>query len=162
MAKKRAGTWFGEKVKLDGYTFDSQKEAAFYKRFIKDSGYKFDVHKSFHLHPIIDMCGGVLRLRSSNYTPDFVLYNEDGSIAHVVDVKNSFNTTYAIDAAASLRFKMFAYNYGMPVEVVVPRVKSFRVKVLGTTKKFEPVSKDNFDYSVQDLVTEAMNIDKDD
>lgn len=162
MAKKRAGTWFGEKVKLDGYTFDSQKEAAFYKRFIKDSGYKFDVHKSFRLHPIIEMCGGMLRLRSSNYTPDFVLYNEDGSIAHVVDVKNSFNTTYAIDAAASLRFKMFAYKYKTPVEVVVPRVKSFRVKVLGGTKKFEPVSKVDFDYSVQDLVKEAMNIDKDD
>lgn len=162
MAKKRAGTWFGEKVKLDGYSFDSQKEAAFYMRFVKNSGYKFDVHKSFRLHPIIEMYGGMLRLRSSNYTPDFVLYNKDGSIAHVIDVKNSFNTTYAIDAAASLRFKMFAYKYGIPVEVIVPRVKSFRVKILGSTKKFEPVSKIDFDYSVQDLVTEAMNIDKDD
>lgn len=162
MAKKRAGTWFGEKVKLDGYTFDSQKEAAFYLHFIKDSGYEFDVHKSFQLHPIIEMCNGILRLRSSSYTPDFVLYNEDGSIAHVIDVKNSFNTTYAIDAAASLRFKMFAYKYKVPVEVVVPRVKSFRVKVLGSTKKFEPVTKTDFNYTIEELVDEAMNTDKGD
>lgn len=104
----------------------------------------------------------MLRLRSSNYTPDFVLYNKDGSIAHVIDVKNSFNTTYAIDAAASLRFKMFAYKYKVPVEVVVPRVKSFRVKVLGSTKKFEPVAKTNFNYTIEELVDEVMNTDKGD
>lgn len=158
--QNKTGTWFGKKVKMDGFTFDSQKEAAFYRHFVKDSGHKFEVHKSFKLHPIIELCDGIVRLRSSSYTPDFVLYNEDGSMAHVVDVKNSFNTTYAIDAAAALRFKLFAYTHGMPVEVVVPRLKSFRVKIMGTTKKFDPVVKYNFDYDVTGLAREAINIKK--
>lgn len=156
--KKKAGTWFGTKVKRDGYTFDSQKEAAFYETFIKNCGHSFEVHKSFRLHPIIELCDGELRIRSSVYTPDFVIYDDSGSIAHVIDVKNSFNTTYAIDAAASLRFKLFAEKYGIPVEVVVPRVRSFRVKVLGSTKKFEPVVKYNLDYTLKELVSEAMDI----
>ena len=31
--KNKAGTYFGRKVELDGYVFDSQKEADFYQRF---------------------------------------------------------------------------------------------------------------------------------
>lgn len=152
--KKQAGTWFGEKVELDGYTFDSKKEAIWYARFVKPSGYEFKVHPKFELIPKIEVVHG-LNLRSITYKPDFVIYNEDGSIKHVYDLKNSF-TTYAIDIAASLRFKLFGWRYKLPVEVVVPRAKSFRVKVMGTTKKFEPIEKTNFDYTVDELVEEAL------
>ena len=47
--KNKAGTHFGRKVELDGYVFDSQKEADFYQRFIKNSGYQFEVHPRFVL-----------------------------------------------------------------------------------------------------------------
>ena len=35
------------KVKVNGFTFDSQKEANFYLKFVKDSGYKHEIHPSF-------------------------------------------------------------------------------------------------------------------
>lgn len=157
MSKNRKpGQWFGEKVHLDGYVFDSKKEATFYERFVKGSGFNFVVHKGFQLHPIIELFDGKLRLRSSKYTPDFVLYDRNGDIKHVVDVKNSF-TSYAIDPAAALRFKLFAQKYGAPVEVVVPRLKSFRVSILGPTKKVNPVTKYDFNYETSDLVDELMS-----
>lgn len=153
--RNQPGHWFGEKVQLDGYTFDSIKEAKFYETFVKPSGYQFDVHHGFLLHPKITLANDRINLRSSKYTSDFVIYDGQGKIKHVYDLKNSF-TSYAIDQAAALRFKMFSIKYGVPVEVVVPRAKSFRVKVMGTTKKFNPVVKDNFDYTVEELVAEAF------
>lgn len=153
MPAKKPGGWFGQKTHFDGYTFDSKKEEAFYRSFVKTSGYKFTVHERFKLHDKIELLGGLIKLRGSYYTPDFVLYDDNGEIAHVIDVKNSF-TSFAIDAAASLRFKMFALTYHIPVEVVVPRVTSFKVKVMGTTKKFEPQVKLNFNYCLEDLFKE--------
>lgn len=149
----RKRNWFGEKIKSDGYTFDSKKEEAFYRNFVKNSGYQFDVHKSFMLHPIIDFLDGRLRLRSSNYTPDFVLYDKDGELKHVIDVKTGFNMQYNIDPAAALRFKLFALQYKHPVEVVVPNLKSFRVKIVGATKKFNPTTMSSLDYDLEDLIS---------
>lgn len=40
---------FGKKVEVDGYKFDSEKEANFYLRFVKTCGKRFEVHKSFEL-----------------------------------------------------------------------------------------------------------------
>ena len=154
--KNKAGTWFGEKIKLDGFTFDSKKEADVYNKFVKESGYKFEVHKSFQLHPVIDLVDGDLRIRSSIYTPDFVIYGDDDSIQHVIDVKNGYSS-YVIDSAASLRFKLFALEYGLPVEVLVPRTHDFKIKVMGTTKKFDPIIKSDFSYTLSELVDEAYN-----
>lgn len=153
--KKRAGSWFGEKIKSDGYIFDSKKEEAFYRRFKKNNSNPFDVHKSFSLHPIIELCDGDLRICEIHYSPDFAIYNQEGQIAHVIDVKNSF-TGFAIDAVASLRFKLFALTYGLPVEVIVPRTNDFKVKIMGTTKKFNPLIKDNFNYNIKDLINEGI------
>lgn len=155
LTRRKAGTWFGEKVELDGYKFDSQKEAKFYEKFIKNSGFKYEVHKRFQLFPMFELLNGALRIRSISYTPDFVLYDDDGNLKHVIDVKNSF-TSFAIDVAAAMRFKLFAYVYKVPVEVVVPKAHSFRVKITGTTKKFNPVEKTDFVYSVERLCQEAI------
>lgn len=35
------------KVKVNGFTFDSEKEANFYLKFVKESGYKHEVHPSY-------------------------------------------------------------------------------------------------------------------
>ena len=37
---------FGKKVEVDGYKFDSEKEANFYLRFVKTCGKRYEVHKS--------------------------------------------------------------------------------------------------------------------
>lgn len=159
--KKRAGTWFGEKVKADGYTFDSKKEYDFYRKFIKDCGYRFEVHPNFSLHDTFKVVGRDINIRSSRYTPDFVIYDSDNSIKHVYDLKNSF-TSYAIDQAAALRFKWFAWRYGIPVEVVVPRAHDFKIKILGITKRFNPVTRLDVDYDLDEMIEEALSKKKED
>lgn len=143
-------------MEFDGHKFDSQKEAQFFRGFIHGRGLKYDVHKSFQLHPMIELDNGV-RLRSSKYTPDIVVYNNDGEIMHVYDVKSGFNTTYNIDPAAALRFKLFTQEYGVPVEVVVPRTHDFKVKIVGTTKKANPIVKNSVAYKWQDAVLEMTS-----
>ena len=49
MVRVQAQSHFAKKVELDGYRFDSQKEAAFYQRYVKPSGYKFECQKNFVL-----------------------------------------------------------------------------------------------------------------
>lgn len=116
---------FGKKVKLDGYTFDSQKEAQFYQRFIKDCGHRYKVHPSY---PLLDKClVGGYDMKAHGYRPDFVVYDGD-EVAHVYDVKTSLDNR-AVDASAKLRFAIFARRYGVPVEVVVPRKNDFKTKL---------------------------------
>lgn len=123
---------FGKEIELDGYKFDSEKEAHFYQRFIKNCGRNYKVHPTY---PLLDKFPvGGYNMRGISYTPDFIVY-EEGEIAHVYDVKTSLDAR-AIDTAAKIRFKLFAHRYHMPVEVVVPRKNDFKMKVFnfGNTK----------------------------
>ena len=94
---------------------------------------------------------GVVNLKRTAYKADFVIYNEDGSIKHVYDVKNGY-TEYAIDQKSKLKFSLFARKYGIPVEVVVMRKNYFNVAILGTTKKLEPIIRTDVSYDWQDVV----------
>lgn len=122
--------YYGKKVKLDGYTFDSQKEASFYAAYIKNCGRKYAVHPQYQLMPIYD--AGMVRVGAIYYHPDFVVYGPDKSIEHVYDVKTSVDYKGA-DPSAQLRFKLFWRKYGIPVEVVTPRKGYFQIRILGTT-----------------------------
>lgn len=140
----------GTKVYLDGFTFDSQKEAGFYERFIKPCGYDYDVHPRYHLTKLTSI--GPVKVPAIAYTPDFVVYDEAGRIKHVYDVKNSFGV-YGIDGSVKLRFKLFALNEGLPVEAVVVRKHDFKVKLQGTTKsKKEPLVTQSVDYEWTELI----------
>ena len=150
MVRVQAQSHFAKKVELDGYRFDSQKEAAFYQRYVKSSGYKFECQKNFVLMDKYEGLG-VVNLKRTAYKADFVIYNEDGSIKHVYDVKNGY-TEYAIDPKSKLKFSLFARKYGVPVEVVVMRKNYFNVAILGTTKKVKPVPMVNIDYDWQDII----------
>ena len=121
---------FGKRVVYDGYTFDSAKERDFYVKFIKPSGLRFEVHPNFK---IIDkfMVGGTY-VRGVWYKPDFVVYDHDGEIKHVYDVKPSVDSQ-GTDTAAKLRFKLFEKRYRIPVEVIVPRKHDFKMTILGIT-----------------------------
>lgn len=121
---------FGKKVVVDGYKFDSEKEANFYLRFIKTCGKRYEIHKSFKL--ITKFSIGGYYQRGITYAPDFVIYDADGTLEHVYDVKSGINQQ-AVDTATKLRFKLFALKTGMPVEVVVPRKHDFKMKVYGFT-----------------------------
>jgi len=148
----QAGGYFGKKVEYKGYKFDSTKEADFFRHFIEDTGLKYKVHPSFELIPKFEVYDGLLNIRSMKYTPDFVIYDEQGNLKHVLDIKNSFKAPYGIDTAASNRFKLFAKKYQIPVEVIVPRTHDFRMKVVGTTKKFEPIILDDLGYDLRAVI----------
>lgn len=137
----------GNKIKSDGHTFDSKKEFDFYDRFVKDCGYDYEVHPRFILRKLTEIDGA--KISAIRYTPDFIIYERNGRFKHVYDVKNSFGA-YGIDQSNKLRFKLFAEEYGIPVEAVVVRTNDFKVITQGVTKQLnekEPLIKDNFDYN---------------
>lgn len=144
-----AASHFGRRVELDGQKFDSIKEAQFYSRYIKPSGYVYRCQERFTLLETYTL--ELIRLRQTVYKADFVIYDDAGRIKHVYDVKNSLSR-YNIDEKSRLKFKMFARKYGVPVEVVVPRAGGFLVDILGTTKKIEPVLMTGIDYDWQQLI----------
>ena len=121
---------FNKWIVIDGYKFPSEKEANFYLRFIKTCGKRYEVHKSFEL--ISKFSVGGYKQRSITYTPDFVIFDADGRIEHVYDVKSGINQR-AVDTAAKIRFKLFSLKTGLPVEVVVPRKHDFKMKLYGFT-----------------------------
>lgn len=63
-----------KKVTIGSFTFDSQKEAKFYEKFIQNSGYKYEVHPSYVIKDKVAM-GGVNLTRIS-YAPDFVIFDD--------------------------------------------------------------------------------------
>lgn len=137
----------GTKVYLDNCKFDSQKEARFYANFVKKCGYDYDVHPRFDLFKVQKL--DHMTVGQIVYTPDFVIYDKDGQMLHVYDVKNSFGE-YGIDAAAALRFKIFAHRYKIPVEAVVMRTNDFKVIAQGCTKRRppdRPLVRNDFGYS---------------
>lgn len=128
---------FGKKTEFNGYKFDSLKERDFYQRFCEkydssDSEFKILVHPSYDILDKFEVSG--TNFRGAKYTPDLLVTDPQGRLLHVYDVKNGFSS-YAIDSACKLRFKLFAERYGIPVECIVPRKNDFKVKVFGTTKK---------------------------
>ena len=121
----------GNRVELDGYVFDSQKEADFYTRFVRDSGLQYAIHPKFVLSPLTEL--GQVKAAQISYKPDFVIY-KNSKISHVYDVKNSFGV-YGIDGSVKLRFKLFLLSQGIPVEAVVVRKHDFKVIAQGITKQ---------------------------
>ncbi len=142
----------GNKVTIDGFIFDSEKEAKFYQRFVKNCGLPFEVHPRFKLTELTPTADGVGKISAIAYSPDFIIKNLDGSWRHVIDIKNSFGV-YGIDQSVKLRFRLFALRYGHPVEAIVVRARDFKVITQGVTKPLNekrPFITDNFDYEWKD------------
>lgn len=130
--RTHAASHFGKKVVLDGFKFDSLKEATFYQRYIKPSGYSFMCQQRFTLLDTFTL--ELIKLRQTAYKADFVVYDE-----------------YSIDKKSKIKFSLFARKFKVPVEVVVLRPNHFDSAVIGTTKRVKPVAKQNIDYDWQDL-----------
>lgn len=122
---------FGKKVPYKDWDFDSIKERDFFIQFIENSGKKFKVHPSYKIIDKFPLGG--YNQRGNTYTPDFVVYDDQGNVEHVYDVKTGINQR-AVDTAAKLRFKLFSLKTGLPVEVVVPRKHDFKMKLPGYGK----------------------------
>ena len=96
---------FGKKVPYKDWGFDSIKERDFFIRFIENSGKKFKVHPSYKVVDKFPVGG--YNQRGITYAPDFVVFDDEGAIANVYDVKTGINQR-AVDTAAKLRFKLFS------------------------------------------------------
>lgn len=76
------------KTKLDGYTFDSKKEAAYYQqlKLLKQAGkiHNFCPQPSFELQPaFVDKDG--THIRAITYKADFIVFHD--GYTEIVDVK---------------------------------------------------------------------------
>lgn len=151
MASPTALNKRGNKVRLDGYTFDSQKEADFYTRFVKDSGFRYRVHPTIELAPL-KVIAMPVKARQIRYTPDFIIYSKSGKPMHVYDVKNSFGM-YGIDSGPKEKFAEFLHKFCILVEAVVIRKHDFKSIAQGVTKKRkdnDPLICTSLDYSWRD------------
>lgn len=136
----------GNKVTIDGFTFDSEKEAKFYLKFVKDCGLPYEVHPRFILQEKHELPIG--NISSIAYSPDFIIKDPEGNWLHVIDIKNSFGA-YGIDQSNKLRFRLFAMKFDHPVEAVVIRTNDFKVITQGVTKPLnekKPFITTNFNY----------------
>lgn len=122
----------GNKIFLDGFQFDSQKEADFYERFIKNCKLPFEVHPEFVIEEKQNIVGEV-NVSGIKYTPDFLVKDFDGNWLHVYDVKNDLSI-YGLTTGDKLRFKLFALKYKFPVEAVRVYKNYFRTIAVGVTK----------------------------
>lgn len=144
---------FGKKTEYNGYMFDSLKEKDFYQRFCMkydrpDSELKILVHSSYPTIDKFEVAG--ITMRGSRYTPDIVVTDQQGNLLHVYDVKNDFSS-YGVDSAAKLRFKLFAERYKIPVECVKVYKDHFKVKIFGTTKKITEHIFTDINYDWKDI-----------
>ncbi|WP_429971299.1 DUF1064 domain-containing protein [Fructilactobacillus sp. Tb1] len=95
---------------IDGIKFDSKAEALYYQRHIKLLKKRFTCHKSFEIIPKFKV--GKKNKRHRVYSPDFVIYDDDGNMTKVIDVKPTKITT-----DASLRMTLFESIYHIPVTI---------------------------------------------
>ncbi len=98
--------YLSHKTVVDGITFDSKDEAKYYDalkiRKYRGEIYNFELQPKFILVPAFKKNGKTYR--SITYTPDFVIYHNDGSKEYV-DVKGM--TTQQ----GELRIKLFNHFY---------------------------------------------------
>ncbi|MZK54154.1 DUF1064 domain-containing protein [Clostridium beijerinckii] len=95
-----------KKITVDGYTFDSMNESKYYKALLirKSKGeiVNFEMQPKFTLIPGFKKQGKTFK--AMTYTPDFLIYHNDGS-EELIDVKG-FSTQQG-----ELRYKLFNYFY---------------------------------------------------
>jgi len=92
-----ANKYHNKKIQIDGYTFDSLKEAGRYQelKLLQKSGevLKFEVHPSIELQPGFKDHNGI-KFRGIHYEPDFVVYYNGRT--EVEDVKGMRTDVYKL------------------------------------------------------------------
>lgn len=100
------GKYKSSKITIDGYTFDSRDESRFYEHLLtlkaKEEILNFELQPKYTLIPSFKKYGKTHR--AMTYTPDFMVYHNDGSV-ELVDVKG-FSTQQG-----ELRRKLFDYKF---------------------------------------------------
>lgn len=102
-----------KKVKVNGITFDSKKEAKRYTYLIEKQQngeiHDLNVHVKFELIPKLD------KERACNYYADFTYLNKNNELI-VEDVKGSKRT---ITDVYKIKRKLMLYKYGIKVKEIL-------------------------------------------
>lgn len=148
------------KSRADGYTFDSEAEKRFYLEYLKYWPFRLDIHPNFRVRDKYTLGGYTCRGRS--YKPDFVLYDREGEIYHVYDVKGSIvprmdkngveRAKVYIDASMRKSIDDFQRRQHIPVEIVTPMKGRFRMTILGPTKPIGVHEFTGVDYDVKKII----------
>ena len=108
---RRRGKYNNKRVKLDGYTFDSEREAEYYVVIKGDPTVSnVVVHPRFELTPKFTNADGVKR-RAMHYVADFLVTYKDGT-EKVVDVKGVETTVF------KMKRLLFELKYGKVITIV--------------------------------------------
>ncbi len=117
-----------KKVIIDGITFDSKAEAAYYNqlKILKKAGEikDFEMQVKFTLvdrfkHPTRKRKNGQSAVVGAiDYIPDFVVEENDGT-KHVVDVKGHRTPVF------NLKAKLFVKRYGVPLILAKRKGRGF-------------------------------------
>ena len=103
------------KTTIDGITFDSKKEAEYYKtlKHQEQAGliHNLELQKKFLLIPKQYDKTGKVAERACYYKADFCYYDEKGNY-HVVDVKGYILPSYV------LKRKLMLWKHGIKIEEV--------------------------------------------
>lgn len=108
---RRRGKYNNKRVKLDGYTFDSKREAEYYVVLKKDRCVAaLVVHPKYELTPKYTNADGVKR-RAMHYVADFLVTYKDGT-EKVVDVKGVETPVF------KMKRILFELKYGKVITIV--------------------------------------------
>jgi len=99
-----------QKTIVDGITFDSKAEAAYYYLLKQKKISNFKMQESFVIHDAFSLNGK--RYQTIKYKPDFTFY-DDGKLVKVIDVKGKRTADFNIKA------KLFAKRYGIPITLAI-------------------------------------------
>lgn len=108
--------YHAQSTKIDGYRFDSAKEANRYRELLllqrAEKISLLEVHPKF---TVLDgfTCYGTEVIRPINYTADFIYWDCDAGRMVVEEVKafNKKTGKFIITEASNLRIKLFKFRY---------------------------------------------------
>lgn len=110
--------YFSHKVEIEGITFDSKKEGEYYlklKQMEKDGLIRdLELQKEYTLQDKFKL--GKKTVRKITYKADFTYISNEDDKLHVIDIKSKYT---AKDKVFCIKKKMFAYRYGMEIEVII-------------------------------------------
>lgn len=111
--KKKRSKYNNKKVKLDGYTFDSQLEAEYYMQLkLREKANDilfFRVYPQYLLQPAFEKDGE--KYGKIEYVADFEIHHTDGSI-EVVDTKGYITDVFRI------KMKLFHKKYPHKLTII--------------------------------------------
>ena len=106
--------YYSKKVKIDGHTFDSKREAEYFQilKVLELSGKikDLELQKEFVLQEKFKL--GKKTIRPITYRADFTYISTEDNKLHIIDVKGYRTDVYR------LKKKMFEYKYGIEIEEV--------------------------------------------